>query len=195
MNSCLEAYSVMAKFYDSITPELAAFIAAQHVFFTASAAASGRVNLSPKGMDTLRVLDEYTVTYLDATGSGNETAAHLKADGRLTIMVYSFDAAPRVLRLYGRGKLIFPRDPAWAELRSLWGELPGERQIVMLHVESLQTSCGFGVPRYEFKGERPALRDWAVAKGEEALVGYRRTYNRRSIDGFDSETVTALCDS
>jgi hypothetical protein len=179
----------MAKFYDSITPELRTFIAAQHIFFTASAAASGRVNLSPKGMDTLRVLDERTVAYLDATGSGNETAAHLKADGRLTIMLCSFDAAPAILRLYGRGRLVFPRDPAWVELRPLWGDLPGERQIVVLDVESLQTSCGFGVARYEFKGERLALRDWAEAKGEEALTAYRRKHNRLSIDGFASETT------
>ncbi len=179
----------MAKFYDSITPELRSFITAQHIFFTASAADRGRVNLSPKGVATLRVLDERTVAYLDATGSGNETAAHLKADGRLTIMLCSFDAAPRVLRLYGRGRLIFPRDAEWAELRPLWGDLPGERQIIVLQVDSLQTSCGFGVPHYEFKEERSALCDWAVAKGDEKLVEYRRTHNRVSIDGFVSETV------
>jgi hypothetical protein len=179
----------MAKFYSSITPELRSFIDAQQVFFTASAAANSRINLSPKGMNTLRVLDEQTVAYLDATGSGNETAAHLKADGRLTIMLCSFDAAPRILRLYGQGRLVFPRDAAWAELRAHFDELPGERQIVVLDVESVQTSCGFGVPRYEFKSKRRALQEWAQSKGEEALAEYRRKNNRVSIDGLVSETV------
>lgn len=179
----------MAKFYNSISPELRSFIGAQQIFFTASAAANSRINLSPKGMNTLRVLDEQTVAYLDATGSGNETAAHLKADGRLTIMLCSFDAAPRILRLFGRGRLVFPRDAAWAELRAHFDELPGERQIVVLDVESVQTSCGFGVPRYDFKCNRSALRDWAQSEGEAALAEYRRKNNRVSIDGLESETV------
>jgi hypothetical protein len=101
----------------------------------------------------------------------------------------SFDAAPRILRLYGQGRLVFPRDAAWAELRAHFDELPGERQIVVLDVESVQTSCGFGVPRYEFKSKRRALQEWAQSKGEEALAEYRRKNNRVSIDGLVSETV------
>ncbi|MBE2240967.1 MAG: pyridoxamine 5'-phosphate oxidase family protein [Caldilineaceae bacterium] len=182
----------MAKFYESITPELRAFIEAQHLFFTASATAESRVNLSPKGMDTLRVLDARTVAYLDLTGSGNETAAHLKADGRLTIMVCSFEANPRILRLYGRGRLIFPRDGAWAEMHCLFPTLPGERQIVVLTVESLQTSCGFGVPFYAYAGTRPALVDWAEKKGPLGISEYQRSKNRISIDGLPSDTATVI---
>jgi len=201
----------MAKFYESITPELRTFIEAQHLFFTASATAESRVNLSPKGMDTLRVLDERTVAYLDLTGSGNETAAHLKADGRLTIMVCSFEANPRILRLYGRGRLIFPRDGAWAEMHALfpdlpgerqigaWAEmhalfpdLPGERQIVVLAVESLQTSCGFGVPFYAYAGPRPALVDWAEKTGSPGIAEYQWNKNRVSIDGLPSDTATMV---
>lgn len=179
----------MARFYDFLTPELRTFVAAQHIFFTASAATGSRVNLSPKGMDTLRVLDERTVAYLDLTGSGNETAAHLKADGRLTVMVYSFDANPRVLRLYGRGRLVFPHDAEWTTLRPHFPDLPGVRQIVVLAVESLQTSCGFGVPHYTFASGRAALVDWAEKKGEDGLVDYRRKNNRVSIDGLPNDTV------
>ena len=181
--------ATMAKFYDLLTPELRTFVEAQHLFFTASTAADGRINLSPKGMDTLRVLDEHTVAYLDLTGSGNETAAHLKADGRLTIMVCSFDASPRILRLYGRGRLVFPRDAEWAMLRPHFPDLPGARQIAVLAVESLQTSCGFGVPFYTFEGARSTLVDWAEKKGIDGLADYRRKHNRVSIDGLPNDTV------
>lgn len=179
----------MAKFYDAITTELRAFIEAQHIFFVATAAENSRINLSPKGMDSLRVLDDRTVAYLDLTGSGNETAAHLKADGRITVMFCSFDAAPRILRLYGRGRLILKSEPAWSDMISCFPPLPGARQIVVVEVQSVQTSCGFGVPYYEFKGERPALIDWALKKGEIGLEEYRRKYNRLSIDSLPSDTV------
>lgn len=140
-------------------------------------------------MDSLRVLDDRTVAYLDLTGSGNETAAHLKADGRITVMFCSFDAAPRILRLYGRGWLILKSEPAWSDMISRFPPLPGARQIVVVEVQSVQTSCGFGVPYYEFKGERPALIDWALKKGEIGLEEYRRKYNRLSIDSLPSDTV------
>lgn len=179
----------MAKFYSAITPELRSFMEAQHLFFTASATDRSRINLSPKGMDTFRMLDEHTVAYLDLTGSGNETAAHLKHDGRLTIMFCSFDASPRILRLYGQGRLVFPRDAEWAALHSQFPTQAGERQIVVMAVESLQTSCGFGVPLYEYVAERPALRDFAEKKGHEGLVAYRWKNNRVSIDGLASATV------
>ncbi len=139
----------MAKFYDAITPQLRDFIETQQMFFTASATAESRVNLSPKGIDTLRILDDSTVAYLDLTGSGNETAAHLKADGRLTLMVCSFDQSAMILRLYGRGHLVFPRNAECESLHAHFPALPGERQIVLLDVEAVQTSCGFGVPRQE----------------------------------------------
>jgi len=174
----------MAKVYPALTGELRAFIARQHLFFTASATATGHINLSPKGMDSLRCLDDRTVTYLDLTGSGNETAAHLRADGRLTLMFCSFDTQPLILRLYGRGRVVRPRDPDWARLFRHFDPLPGARQIMVLDIESVQTSCGYGVPRYQLVAERETLRRWAENKGEAGLAEYWRDKNQTSIDGL-----------
>ena len=177
----------MGSFKESLTPELTRFIQRQPIFFTASAAAAGRVNLSPKGMDTFRVLDNKTVGYLDVIGSGNETAAHLKHDGRLTIMFCSFDAKPLILRLYGRGEAVPLDSPRGLMLRAAFGELPGERQIILLNIESLQTSCGFGVPLMELTAERPTLIEYAQKKGPEGMSAYRRKNNATSIDGLPIE--------
>lgn len=174
----------MAKLYPELTAALRAFIADQPVFFTASATPTGHVNVSPKGMDTFRCLDDRTVAYLDLTGSGNETAAHLKADGRLTVMFCAFEGPPTILRLYGRGRIVHPRDEAWAGLHPLFPELPGERQIVVLDVNLVQTSCGFGVPLMDFRAHRPTLVDWAQNKGEDGLLEYRNLKNRESLDGL-----------
>jgi hypothetical protein len=174
----------MAKFYRLLDDNLRRFMAAQRLFFTATAADSGRINLSPKGMDTLRCLDNRTVAYLDLTGSGNETAAHLRQNGRMTLMFCSFDEHPLILRLYGRGRAVPQDTPEWASLRPEFPPLPGARQIIVLALESLQTSCGFGVPVYAFLRERPTLRDWAVKKGEQGIVDYQREKNRVSIDGL-----------
>jgi hypothetical protein len=135
-------------------------------------------------MDTFRCIDERTAAYLDLTGSGNETAAHLAENGRMTIMFCSFSAQPLILRLYGRGRVVRPADGEWGALRPRFPELPGERQIVVLEVESAQTSCGFAVPVYELKGERQALVEWTLAKGDEGIREYRREKNRVSIDGL-----------
>lgn len=176
----------MAKQYLTIEPPLRAFIERQHIFFTASAAAEGRINLSPKGLDALRVLGPNQVCYLDLTGSGNETAAHNRADGRLTIMVCAFEGPPQILRLYGRSRIL-PRGSA--DYARLLGEAfsgketVGARQIVLLDVDLVQTSCGYGVPVYDYKGERPSLLNWAEAKGEEGLDAYRREKNAVSLDG------------
>lgn len=174
----------MAKFYASLTDELMEFIRAQRLFFTGTAAAEGRINVSPKGLQTLRILDAQRVAYLDLTGSSAETAAHLQADGRLTLMFNSFDDSPLILRLYGQGTLVRPGEAAWATLISLFPPLPGARQIVVLNIESVQTSCGFGVPRYEYNGERDDLVNWAMKKGEAGLRQYRADKNRISIDGL-----------
>ena len=175
----------MAKFYTRLDEGLHRFIGEQKVFFTATAPAEGRINLSPKGMDTFRCLDEgRRVAYLDLTGSGNETAAHLGENGRMTVMFCSFSEQPMILRIYGRGRVVRPGDGEWAELRPRFPELPGERQIVVLELESAQTSCGFAVPVYELKGERRALVEWTLAKGDEGLREYRREKNRVSIDGL-----------
>jgi hypothetical protein len=177
----------MAEQFAQIEPALRDFILRQHVFFVATAAAGGRVNLSPKGLDALRVLGPNRVAYLDLTGSGNETAAHLRADGRLTLMMCAFEGPPRILRLYGRGRVLRRGTEGYARLlaEAFGGEEPlGARQIVLLEVELVQTSCGYGVPLYAYRGERPALARWAESKGEEGLEAYRREYNVRSIDGL-----------
>src|SRR3954468_6049204 len=135
-------FTPMGKFFTSLTPSHQSFIAAQKIFFVASAPTTGRVNLSPKGMDTFRVLTPNRVAYLDFTGSGNETAAHLADNGRLTLMFCAFESAPLILRLYGRGTVVHPRDPEWSQLRPLFGPaIPGERQLIVADVESVQTSC------------------------------------------------------
>jgi hypothetical protein len=176
----------MARVHDSITPDLRAFIEAQRVFFVASAplAADGHVNLSPKGLDSLRVLGDDRVAYLDLTGSGNETSAHLAENGRITIMVCAFEGPPRILRLFGTGRVMLPGDDGWDGLAAEFPEHVGTRQIIDVAVERVQTSCGFGVPRMEFVGERDQLPRWAAAKGEDGLIGYRREKNARSIDGL-----------
>lgn len=174
----------MAKFYPGITPPLAEFISRQHLFFTASAAPTGRINLSPKGLDSFRILGDKRVAYLDLTGSGAETAAHLKADGRLTILFCGFDQDPLILRLYGHGHVVRPSDAQWAALSAQFPSLAGARQIIVLDVDSVQTSCGFGVPRYRFEGQRDDLVQWAEKKGEAGLAAYRSEKNRISIDGL-----------
>jgi hypothetical protein len=174
----------MGKFYTEITPELKEFIAEQRMFFVATAVATGRINLSPKGIDTLRQLDERTVAYLDLTGSGIETAAHVSADGRMTMMFCSFAGKPWILRLYGKGEVVRFDSDRGRELRPLFGSVPGERQIIMLHVESVQTSCGMGVPLYEYRQQRHELIASAEKKGIEGLKEYRRNKNAVSIDGL-----------
>jgi Pyridoxamine 5'-phosphate oxidase len=174
----------MGKFYTEITPDLKQFISEQQIFFTATAAATGRINVSPKGIDTLRQLDERTVAYLDLTGSGNETAALLAADGRMTIMFCAFAGKPWILRLYGEGEVVQLDSDRGRELHPSFGSIPGERHIIVLHVESAQTSCGMAVPLYEFRDHRDLLIDWAAKKGDEGMKEYRRNKNTVSIDGL-----------
>ena len=174
----------MSKFYKTVTPELQEFIRQQQMFFTATAIATGRVNLSPKGIDSFRILDDRTVAYLDLTGSGNETSAHLLVDPRMTIMFCGFEKKPWILRLYGNGTVVRPGDEAWATLATNFEVFPGTRQIVQLSVESAQTSCGMGVPQYEFQGQRSGLIQWAEKKGESGVHQYWKDKNQVSIDGL-----------
>ena len=177
----------MAKVLPSIDAACRAFIARQRIFFAASAAPGSRVNLSPRGTDCFDVLDERTVAFLDRTGSGAETAAHLTADGRLTLMFCAFDGPPNILRLYGRGESLLRGGAAYREvLAAAFGgvEPAGARQIVRLHVERVQTSCGYGVPRFDYRGPRPSLDNWSREKGEVGLEAYRREKNAVSIDGL-----------
>ncbi len=177
----------MAKQFETIEDAHRAFIARQRVFFTASAAAGTRINLSPRGTDWLRVVDARSVVYLDRTGSGNETAAHMLADGRLTFMFCAFEGPPMILRLYGHGRILERGGPAYAELLAgpFGGAEPiGARQMVLLEVDLVQTSCGFGVPLYDYKAERKSMDRWAEAKSEAELADYRREFNQRSMDGL-----------
>jgi hypothetical protein len=179
----------MAKFYSDLNPSLQNFIKEQKVFFTATAPQKGRINLSPKGIDTFRCIDNKTVAYLDLTGSGNETSAHLQENTRMTIMFCSFSENPLILRLYGQGKVIRPREKEWQKFYALFNSLPGKRQIIVLEVESAQTSCGFGVPIYEFKEERPTLIEWANKKGEQGISEYWQAKNLKSIDGLPTNLL------
>jgi hypothetical protein len=177
----------MAKVFASLNDAHRAFIARQQVFFVASAAAGTRVNLSPKDVRSLRVLDANGVVYRDLTGSGNETAAHLLADGRLTVMFCAFEGPPLILRLYGRGRVLsLASAEGEALLRDAFdGEAPaGTRQLVRLDVDRVQTSCGFGVPRFDYVAERDNLERWAAAKGPAGIAAVRREQNAVSIDGL-----------
>ncbi|MGA7800983.1 MAG: pyridoxamine 5'-phosphate oxidase family protein [Gammaproteobacteria bacterium] len=175
----------MAATHTDISPEFAAWIAEQPLFFVGSAplAQDGHVNLSPRGLDTFRVLGPRQAAYIDLTGSGNETAAHLHENGRITVMFCAFSGKPRILRLYGRGRVITPSEPAWPDFRTHFPEhLAGVRQIVTIEVERIQTSCGFGVPLMDYSGQRETLTQWAERKGPEGLQEYRRSKNARSLD-------------
>jgi hypothetical protein len=177
----------MAKQFTRIEEIHKNFIARQHIFFTASAAEGTRVNVSPRSTEALRLLDDLTAIYLDRTGSGNETAAHLLADGRLTIMFCAFDGPPVILRLYGQGRMIRRNSPEYLSLLAehYGGEEPlGARQIIRLDIDLVQTSCGYAVPLYDYRAERPNLDRWAQAKGQEGLDAYWREKNLTSMDGL-----------
>ncbi|WP_298883134.1 pyridoxamine 5'-phosphate oxidase family protein [uncultured Polaribacter sp.] len=179
----------MSKFYTKLTSRLQKFIEAQKIFFVATAPVSGRINLSPKGMDSFRVIDENRVLWLNVTGSGNETAAHLLENNRITIMFCSFEGAPNILRLYGKGKEIKEGDDTWNELITLFPETPGTRQIFDIAIESAQTSCGMSIPFYEYKGERNELNDWATEQGKEGISKYWEEKNQTSIDGLPTNIL------
>ncbi len=176
----------MAKFFDHLDDRLTGFIREQPIFFVASAPGEGgRVNCSPKDGKSLRVLGPNTVAYLDLTGSGAETAAHVRENGRLTLMFCGFGKMPLILRLYGRGRIVQPGDADWEALHDHFDPRPGERAIVVLDIDSVQTSCGFGVPFFDYRGERPTLDQWAERKeATRGLADYRREKNAESIDGI-----------
>ena len=182
----------MAKQFAAMEPVHREFISRQRIFFTASATPGSRVNVSPKDAAALRIVDERTVAWLDQTGSGSETAAHLLNDGRLTLMFCSFEGAPLILRLYGQGKSLVRGTAAYRELLAgLFDnqETPGSRQIVRLDVDLVITSCGYGVPLFDYQGERATLARWAEAKGEDGLEEYRRQKNAVSIDALPTGLV------
>ena len=179
----------MAKFVNELTESHIQFIHQQKMFFTATAPTSGRINLSPKGLDTFRIIDKHTAAYLDLTGSGNETAAHINDNGRLTIMFCSFTGDPLILRLYGTGEVITPKHVLWDDKISLFKQFSGTRQIISLRVESVQTSCGFAVPLYSYEGHRDTLVQWAEKKGENGIRQYWQDRNQISIDGLPTKLL------
>lgn len=181
----------MGKFHPAIQPAHRAFIEKQHLFFVATAPldAGGHINLSPKGMDTFRVLSDNRVAYLDFIGSGNETSAHTRENGRITFMFCAFEGPPNILRLYGKGHAVLPGTAAWAEYAPLFGEFPNARQILVADIDLVQTSCGYGVPLYEYAGERTIMFDWAAKKGELGLQEYIQEKNRVSVDGLPTDYV------
>jgi hypothetical protein len=176
----------MSKGFDGIDEVLARFISAQHVFFVATAPLdpAGHVNLSPKGLESFKVIDPRTVAYLDLTGSGIETVAHLRENARVVIMFCAFEGAPKILRLYGRGEVVEPEDSRFPELLRLFPELPGTRSIIVVTLDRIADSCGYGIPLYRYEGERRQLLDWAERKGTLGLARYRRETNHSSIDGL-----------
>jgi len=174
----------MAKFTDTLDDKLRDFIQQQKMFFTATAAAEGRVNLSPKGLDSFRIIDNHTVAYLDLTGSGNETAAHIESNQRITLMFCSFDKKPLILRLYGEGRVIHPRDHDWSDMIAYFDPIIATRQIINISITSIQTSCGYAVPQYDFSGDQETLHRWAEKKGEPGVRQYWQDKNQQSIDGL-----------
>ena len=177
----------MAEFFPALTSEHRAFIARQPVFFVATAAEDSRINLSPKGMDCFRVLDDTTVAYLDVGGSGNETNAHLAADGRITVMFCAFDRPALIFRIYGTGTAVLPQDARWAELAAHFTLLPGTRQIFEIAIGTVQTSCGWGVPFMTLERERDTLSKFHAQQSEAAQLE-RYATRTRSIDGLPVRT-------
>ncbi|NOY28756.1 MAG: pyridoxamine 5'-phosphate oxidase family protein [Planctomycetes bacterium] len=174
----------MGKVFDAIDDSMADFIRRQQMFFVASAPLSGegKINLSPKGLDSLRILDGRTVAYADLVGSGIETVAHLQENGRVVLMFCAFEGPPKIVRLHGQGEVIEPSHDDFEQLRSQFPELTGLRCFIRVHCDRISDSCGFGVPLYDYTGQRSQLTDWAKVKGPEALAKYQRENNEKSLD-------------
>lgn len=176
----------MGKIYDAIAPDLSRWIQQQQLFFvsTAPLAADGHINCSPKGLDAFRILGPTTVAYLDLTGSGIETIAHLKENGRIVIMFCAFNGEPRIVRFHGQGDVITAADAEFDQLRSHFPDYAGTRAIIRIHVKRIADACGFGVPYYEFQGDRAHLSQWAEKRGADEIQEYHVTRNHTSIDGL-----------
>lgn len=176
----------MGKVFDGLHDGLREFIAAQHLFFVATAplSADGHVNVSPKGLDTFRVLGPRQVAYLDLVGSGVETVAHLRENVRITIMFCAFSGPTLILRLYGKGRAVEPGDETWDRLVGLFPDHPGVRSVVLVSLERVADSCGYGVPLFEFAGQRTQLPAYAERKGPQGMDRYKRQKSRESIDGL-----------
>lgn len=182
----------MARRYEKLSDDLIQFIEHQKLFFVGTAANDGTINVSPKGFDSLRILSENRIAWLNITGSGNETAAHLAQNTRMTMMFCAFDGDPKILRLYGQATIIHPRDDKWDEFSALFNPHPSARQYVNFEFDLVQTSCGFGVPFFEFTEERQNMPKWLAAKSDDQIKEYWALKNQVSLDGqpthiFDEE--------
>jgi hypothetical protein len=179
----------MGRTYDILDDGLTAFLRAQRMFFVATAPSSGgHVNVSPKGLDTFAILDQSTVAYLDLTGSGIETVAHLRENGRITILFCAFEGPPRLVRLYGTGTVTPIGAPEFEARATRFPSYPNARTVITVALERIADSCGYGVPRYSYEAERSQLLDWAERKGSEGVATYRDENNAASIDGLPGLT-------
>jgi hypothetical protein len=179
----------MAKQFSSISIALQEFIGAQKLFFVGTAAAEGRINVSPKGTDSFRVINKNKVVWMNLTGSGNETAAHLLLNKRMTIMFCAFEGKPLILRLYGTAHIFHNRDSAFQSYIKLFPDHVGARQVIEMKVDMVQTSCGFAVPLMDFQAERGMLDKWSEQKGKDKIEQYWKDKNTKSIDGFDTNIL------
>jgi hypothetical protein len=176
----------MSKLLEELTPVLEDFIRQQHLFFVATARKEGRVNLSPKGMDTFRILNANKIVWLNLTGSGNETAAHLAANPRMTIMFCAFEGKPLILRLYGQAQVYHERDETYQQYIGLFEADAGARQIITLEIDLVQTSCGYAVPVMTYEEERTLLKNWSNKQGRRKMKQYWKDNNQVSLDGDDT---------
>lgn len=179
----------MGKQYEALSERWIEFIEAQKMFFVGTATGDSLVNVSPKGMDSFRVLDNNRVIWLNVTGSGNETSAHVQQDPRMTIMFCAFEGPPIILRLYGKAKVVHKSDDVWEQLFAYFDPLPGARQIFDLSIDLVQTSCGMAVPHYAYIGDRELLSDWARGKGDDGLKQYWSEKNQSSIDNIPTHIM------
>lgn len=179
----------MATQYDSLSDDLQEWIGQQPLFFVATAAPQGRVNVSPKGQDSLRILSPTRLVWLNLTGSGNETAAHIKAANRMTLMWCAFAGPPKILRVYGRAEIVHPRDENWQECAEWLPPQAGARQYYVLEIDLVQTSCGYAVPLMELTAERDVLTRWTEKRGPTGIEAYWRERNQVSIDGFPTDIL------
>lgn len=179
----------MGDRFEALTDKHVEFIGQQHLYFVGTAGAKGFVNVSPKGMDSFRVVDNSTVAWMNLTGSGNESAAHVLENGRMTVMFCSFDKQPLILRLYGVAQVFHPRDTEWDRMSKLFPDYVGARQIFQLKIEVVQGSCGYAVPFYEHRGERPTLDNWAQKRGKDGIEAYWKDRNTTTINDKDTGII------
>ncbi|MBL0519804.1 pyridoxamine 5'-phosphate oxidase family protein [Aeromonas enteropelogenes] len=179
----------MGQLFEALSPQHMAFIEAQKIYFVATAADQGTVNLSPKGGDSLRVIDAHTLAWLNLTGSGNESAAHVLHNPRMTVMFCAFEGASLILRAYGQARVLHRGDPEWEAALACFPQSVAARQIFLLDIERVQASCGMSVPLYEYQGDRADLANWSMRQGREGIEAYWRKKNQLSLDGLESEIL------